>query len=70
MFSFGILYITLALFTQRCHIIATVAVRQFSAVVCSHRVQHLHLKEELLCNSHRKKRGVAVHGHDNVVCVF
>ena len=57
---------TVALFTQR---------RQFSAVVCSHRAEHLQCKDEAVSNSHRKplprilkRRGGPRHNDD--VCVF
>ena len=44
-----------ALFTQRRRIISAAVVRQFSAIGHSHRVKPLRLKDELLCNSHRKR---------------
>ena len=45
---------TVVLFTQRRHIIATVAVRQFSVAVCSHRAKQLWRKDKPLCYLHSK----------------
>ena len=60
--------------TRSCRIISAVEVRQFSAVICSHRTKQLWRKNEPVCNSHRKpmirilKRRDSV-CHDDDVCV-